>query len=86
MSLIRILTKDNHSGGEKPGDEEELSEQANKTFKTILLVIIVILVIFLLFFIYNLIKCYLPKWMGQDRNRLQSDENSIEFDKVEIKA
>jgi len=61
---------------------DDFAKNANDTFKTILVVIIIILIVFLLFFIYNLIKCYLPKWMNQDRNRLQEDNNAIEFDKI----
>ena len=33
-----------------------------RQFKIIMIFVLIILLIFLGFFIYNLIKCYLPKW------------------------
>ena len=48
-----------------------------KQFKIIMIFVLIILLVFLGFFIYNLIKCYLPKWRGQ--NKLQEEGKPVEI-------
>lgn len=59
-------------------NNETIDEDATKHFKKILLGIFLILILFLAYFIYNLIKCYLPKW-NKSRNELREERNSIEI-------
>ena len=47
-----------------------------KQFKIIVVVVFVILLFFLGFFVYNLIKCYLPKWR---RNKLVDETRPVEI-------
>ena len=47
-----------------------------KQFKIIVLVVFVILLFFLGFFVYNLIKCYLPKWR---KNKLVDETRPVEI-------
>lgn len=42
-------------------------------FKLILLLVLCGLIIFLGFLVYNLIKCYLPKWRSENKRRLQEE-------------
>ena len=79
-NIIRFLT-DKSEKTKTDSTTDDNSNQANETFKMILIGIIVVLCVFLLFFVYNLIKCYLPKWMG-NQNRLEEEDRSIEFDKI----
>jgi len=64
----RVLTK----------DDKNIDNAATEQFKLILYVIIGVLVLFLLFFVYNLIKCYLPKWQGTDSNYRDRDKEKID--------
>ena len=48
-----------------------------RQFKIIMIFVLIILLIFLGLFIYNLIKCYLPKWRGQ--NKLQEEGKPVEI-------
>ena len=48
-----------------------------RQFKIIMIFVLIILLVFLGFFIYNLIKCYLPKWRGQ--NKLQEEGKPVEI-------
>ena len=47
-----------------------------KQFKLIVLVVFVILLFFLGFFVYNLIKCYLPKWR---KSKLVEETRPVEI-------
>ena len=60
-------------------DNEEckvMEENIVKQFKIIVAVVFVILLFFLGFFVYNLIKCYLPKWR---RNKLAEETRPVEI-------
>ena len=84
--VFRLLESDNVSNSDNntnnKGNSENNTNAANETFRTLLFIIIGVLCLFLCFFVYNLIKCYLPKWMNKDRNRLESEGNSVEFEKI----
>lgn len=51
-------------------EESEIDDQVIKQFKFIITIVFIVLILFLGYFIYNLIRCYLPKWRKQ---RLQED-------------
>jgi hypothetical protein len=51
--------------------EKELDDDIVKQFKLIITVVFIILILSLLYFVYNLIKCYLPKWR---RGNVQEDQ------------
>jgi hypothetical protein len=63
-------------------DDESINKKATEEFKVIVTVILVILLIFLGFFIYNLIKCYLPKWRRQKQQL--TDEEAGNGRRIEI--
>ena len=50
-------------------------------FKLVLNCVIVVMVIFLIFFIYNLIKCYLPKFTVKE-DRSKTIEQSSQHNKT----
>ena len=56
-------------------DEDDIVFQ----FKIIISIVFIILILFLAFFVYNLIKCYLPKWRRERQLREEVER------KVEIK-
>ena len=47
-----------------------------KQFKIIVAVVFIVLLLFLGFFVYNLIKCYLPRWR---RNQLAEENRPVEI-------
>ena len=44
-------------------------------FKIIISIVFLILILFLGFFVYNLIKCYLPKWRKNKERPVEISEN-----------
>ena len=40
-------------------------------FKIIISIVFIILILFLAFFVYNLIKCYLPKWRKEKERKVE---------------
>ena len=78
MSGIQNKTLPINCTGANIDNEECLAMEKNvvKQFKIIVAVVFVILLFFLGFFIYNLIKCYLPKWR---RNRLVDETRPVEI-------
>lgn len=65
-------------------EEQHLRSDATKDFKIILIFVSVILVIFLAFFIYNMIKCYLPKWKKQSNKYESAHEEGNVIRKIEF--
>ena len=43
-------------------------------FRLVLSCVVVVMIIFLIFFVYNLIKCYLPKWLEKRKQLVQTDQ------------
>lgn len=80
----------NNSSNLKHQDDNNINEEATKQFKTIISIILVLLLLFLCYFIYNLIKCYLPKWRGKagfnrHEDTSQGNRNAqtrIEFEEI----
>ena len=70
------------------GNDDETKNEAMKQFYFIATVVFVVLIVFLGFFIYNLIKCYLPKWMNKRELVKESEPGShlesrrIEFEEI----
>ncbi len=60
-------------------DKNSTAENAKKEFKIIIMIILFILFIFLCMFVYNLIKCYLPKWRNQKRHFVEMTDNPSEL-------
>ena len=69
MSLRNLINTTNAKGDE---ENPEVDDEIIKQFKMIITVVFIILVLFLLYFVYNLIKCYLPKW--RRNQKYQEDE------------
>ena len=80
-------TNSTHLGSDT---ESQAKNDVMKQFYFIITVVFIVLIIFLGFFIYNLIKCYLPKWMNKNKNKLPSQEETssgynsrkIEFEEI----
>ena len=68
MSLRNLMNETNTKGNY---GEKELDDDIVKQFKLIITVVFIILILSLLYFVYNLIKCYLPKWR---RGNVQEDQ------------
>ncbi len=67
----------NCTGANMNNDEcKAMEDNIMKQFKIIVAVVFVILLLFLGFFVYNLIKCYLPKWR---RNKLAEETRPVEI-------
>ena len=58
---------------------KQIDNDAVKQFKILVSIVFIGLIIFLIYFIYNLIKCYLPKWRRERQLREEVER------KVEIK-
>ena len=55
-------------------DQSEIDDEVIKQFKFIITIVFIILLCSLGYFVYNLIKCYLPKW----RKKKKLQEESLE--------
>ena len=53
-----------------------MDEKLLKQFKIIIIIVFILLLFFLGFFVYNLIKCYLPKWT---KKKLVEEERQVEI-------
>ena len=52
---------------------KQIDSDAVKQFKILVTLVFIGLIIFLIYFIYNLIKCYLPKWRRQYQLKEEND-------------
>ena len=64
MSLRNLVNATNLNGN---NDNQQLDDNVIKQFKLILTIVFIVLILFLIYFVYNLIKCYLPKWRRQQK-------------------
>lgn len=56
----------NCTGEDKDSEECKVVDQKMlMQFKILIVIVFIILIIFLGCYVYNLIKCYLPKWRGK---------------------
>ena len=66
-------------------DKEEckvVDEKLITQFKIMIVVVFIVLLLFLGLFIYNLIKCYLPKWK---KNKMVEEVRQVEIQNSQIK-
>jgi hypothetical protein len=59
-----------------------MDEKLIKQFKILIVVVFIVLLLFLGLFIYNLIKCYLPKWK---KNKMIEEVRQVEIQNSQIK-
>ena len=78
MSNLQNKTLPINCTGANINNEEcqAMEEGIVKQFRIIVAVVFVILLLFLGFFVYNLIKCYLPKWR---RNKFVDETRPVEI-------
>lgn len=57
---------------------ESVDKDALAQFKIIIIVVFIALLLFLGFFVYNLIKCYLPKWRGRGEFQQVPKQSEVE--------
>ena len=72
MSLRNLANATNQNNN----DESQLDDNIVKQFKLILTIVFIVLILFLLYFVYNLIKCYLPKWR---KNKFVDETRPVEI-------
>lgn len=63
---------------------DQNKNEALKQFYYIITFIFILLLVFLGFFIYNLIKCYLPKWRNKKELVKEEGGRSLENRKIEF--
>lgn len=63
----------NCTGDDKDKEECKVDEMVTQ-FKILIVIIFILLIFFLGCYVYNLIKCYLPKW----RNKKKLQEESLQ--------
>ncbi len=63
-------------------EDNDNNEDANQLAKMIVYLIIIVLIVFIIGFMYNLIKCYLPKWKKQAIEKEEKDKNHIQMNNV----
>ena len=69
---MSLRSQKNSTNTKEEQDNQEIDDEIIKQFKVIITIVFIILVLFLLYFVYNLIKCYLPKW--RRNQKYQEDE------------
>ena len=74
---FRNLACNNNSNIEN--EEQEIDDDIIKQFKLIITIVFIVLILFLVYFVYNLIKCYLPKW----RRNQKYQEDQLKSAKIE---
>jgi hypothetical protein len=74
---FRNLANNNDSNIEN--EEQEIDDDIIKQFKLIITIVFIVLILFLVYFVYNLIKCYLPKW----RRNQKYQEDQLKSAKIE---
>ena len=60
MTDNTLTNRTNNTSGEN--DPSEIDDEVVKQFKFIITIVFIILLFSLGYYVYNLIKCYLPKW------------------------
>ena len=66
----------NCTGADADNELCKVSDPIIKQYKIIIILVFVVLLMFLGGFIYNLIKCYLPKWT---KKKLTEEERQVEI-------
>ena len=50
---------------------KDIDDNVIQQFKIIITIVLIVLLAFLGFFVYNLIKCYLPKWRRERERKVE---------------
>ena len=66
----------NCTGGDKDREECKIDEKTLKQFQILIVIVFILLIFFLGCYVYNLIKCYLPKWR---KKKLVDEERQVEI-------
>ena len=66
----------NCTGEDKDKEECNINEQTVKQFQILIVIVFILLVFFLGCYVYNLIKCYLPKWR---KKKLVEEDRQVEI-------
>ena len=61
----------NCTGDDRDREECKVEDRMVTQFKILIVIIFILLIFFLGCYVYNLIKCYLPKWR---RGKVQEDQ------------
>ena len=68
----------NCTGEDKDREEcKVFDEKTVAQFKILIVIIFILLIFFLGCYVYNLIKCYLPKW--RNKKKLSEEERQVEI-------
>ena len=70
LFIIMVDEANNQTNTASTDDSGQIDDDILKQFKMIIGIVFIILFLFLAYFVYNLIKCYLPKW----KKKLQEDQ------------
>ena len=66
----------NCTGEDKDREECKIDEKTLKQFQILIVIVFILLVFFLGCYVYNLIKCYLPKWR---KKKLVEEDRQVEI-------
>lgn len=66
----------NCTGEDKDREECKIDEKTLKQFQILIVIVFILLIFFLGCYVYNLIKCYLPKWR---KKKLVDEERQVEI-------
>ena len=66
----------NCTGEDKDREECKIDEKMLKQFQILIVIAFILLIFFLGCYVYNLIKCYLPKWR---KKKLVDEERQVEI-------
>lgn len=66
----------NCTGEDKDKEECNINEQTVKQFQILIVIVFILLIFFLGCYVYNLIKCYLPKWR---KKKLVEEDRQVEI-------
>ena len=66
----------NCTGDDRDREECKVDEKMVTQFKILIVIIFILLIFFLGCYVYNLIKCYLPKWR---KKKFIEEERQVEI-------
>jgi len=66
----------NCTGDDRDREECKVDEKMVTQFKVLIVIIFILLIFFLGCYVYNLIKCYLPKWR---KKKFIEEERQVEI-------
>jgi hypothetical protein len=69
---VMIISTNNNTLNKTSDETDEENELGQK----VIYIILIILLIFMCLFVYNLIKCYLPVWLGNKKSKKQQNEDN----------